>query len=217
MLNKSRNLKDTPPKLCFIAGALTTAISLSMDYALKFTAVDPLGLGSAWQFGPRELVHLTGSLGAVLISHPILQVLINIKNNKFICICAFLYFLLLMIMHRFLVYGESEFRYILWGGAHVAFLTVMLTMGLVRGRSPNASCLLLLSACFIELFNLWWELVQQPHLGFRGNAPRGSLQPAQITCDFLGVVAGLFFSYLILKTSTQRCRVNPDAIKASPN
>lgn len=146
--------------MCFIAGALTIAISLAMDYALKFATVDPLGLGAAWQFGPRELVHVTGSLGAVLVSYPILQVLINIKTNKLIDFCAFLYFLFVMVMHRYLVYAESEFRYLLWGGAYVAFLTVMLTMSLIRGRSLNTSCLLLLSACFIELFNLWWELVQ---------------------------------------------------------
>jgi hypothetical protein len=214
MLNKS---KDIPLTMCFIAGALIIAISLAMDYALKFATVDPLGLGAAWQFGPRELVHLTGLLGAVLVSYPILQVLINIKTNKLIYFCASLYFLLVMVMHRYLVYGESEFRYLLWGGAYVAFLTVMLTMSLIRGRSPNTSCLLLLSACFIEIFNLWWELVQQPHLGFRGNAPRGSVQPAQIICDFLGVSAGLFFSCLILKASTQWWRVNHDEIKASPN
>lgn len=216
MLNKSNNLKNIPLAVCFIAGVLTIAISLAMDYALKFATVDLLGLGAAWQFGPRELVHLIGSLGAVLISYPILQVLINIETNKLIYSCAFLYFLLVMIVHRFLVYGESEFRYILWGGAYVAFLTVMLTMSLIRDRSPNTSFLLLLSACFIELFNLWWELVQQPHLGFRGNAPRGSVQPAQITCDLLGVSAGLFFSCLILKASTQWWRVNHDEIKASP-
>lgn len=201
MLSRSEELKIFPLMMCFIAGVSLIALSLVMDYALKFSAVDPLGLGASWQFGPRELVHFSGSLGAVFISWPILQVIINAKINKIICFGALLYFLLAMIAQRFLVYGESEFRYLLWGGSYTAFLIVMLMLNCIKGRSLSASWILLFAACFIELFNLWWELFQQPYLGFRGNAPSGSLQPAQIACDFLGVSVGLLFSFLILKFS----------------
>ena len=112
--------KYLPLTLSFISGILTLAITFGMDYALNFASVDPFGLGTAWHFGPRELVHLTGSLGAVLISWPILQVLFNFKMGKLVYFCTFLYFLLAMI-HIASWYTESQNSGICFGVERILF------------------------------------------------------------------------------------------------
>jgi hypothetical protein len=184
--------------LSFIFGVLTLAIAFGINSALKFSPVDPFGSGAAWQFGPRELAHFSGSLGAVLISWPILQVMFNYKIGKIAYFYVFLCFLLIMFVHRFLMNGEPEFKYLLWGGAYIATSCIFLTSTLLRNKGFNALWILISSACFIELFNLFWEVIQQPLIGYRGEAPKNSIQPAQMLCDFIGVLAGFYVSLLVL-------------------
>ena len=210
-LSEPADFKYLPLMFSFICGILTLVITFCINYALFFSSVDLFGLGLAWQFGPRELVHLTGSLGAVLVSWPILQVVSQSRPDKLFYFCAFFYFVIAMFVHRFLVYEESEFRFLLWGGAYIVFSCILLTSSFLNNKNSRASWLLIFSACLIEIFNLWWELVQQPLLGSRGDAPRGYCQLAQVLCDFLGVVAGFYLSRFILKVfNVLRLRATKD-------
>jgi hypothetical protein len=207
------HVREFQSKLAVLAlGAALITFATWFSICVSFT---PIVLsGDDWSFGPREVAHLFGFMGCVLT--------VWFCGNSFATRSTMRISLWMGAIGIGLVvcasFAPREIKSLINLKEFEAYLYVLLyyLVGCFAGWSIRQQShwlfqprrILIITALFLALASISWEVYTQPFEHVYQRPPRGYVQFAQVLCDFVGIVVGYTLVNSIIRRHEARGNAN---------